>query len=119
MSKGRRSTNELEFQGQVITWLNDYISSHRGTGLDRATQEKPRRTSGKRNDLVVWSSRAGESAFISLELKTPDTAISDPQLLDDALEKARQWQAPYFAIWNMKEAELYKTPPVASEPHAS
>ena len=110
MSKGRRSTNELEFQGQVITWLNDYISSHRGTGLDRATQEKPRRTSGKRNDLVVWSSRVGESAFMSLELKTSDTAISDPLLLDDALEKARHWQAPYFAIWNMKEAELYKTP---------
>ena len=110
MSKGRRSTNELEFQGQVVSWLNDYISSHRGIGLDRATQEKPRRTSGKRNDLVVWCARATESAFISLELKTPDTVISDPILLVDALEKARQWKAPYFAIWNMTEAELYKTP---------
>ena len=110
MTKRRRSTNELEFQGQVITWLNSYIDRHRAIGLDRATQEKPRLTSGKRNDLVVWYSRASESAFITIELKTPDTPISDPLLLADAFDKAKHWQAPYFAIWNMTEVELYKTP---------
>ena len=110
MTKGHRPTNELEFQGQVLTWLNTYISRHPAIGLERATQEKPQRTSGRRNDLVVWRSRTSESAFLSLELKTPDTPISDPMLLADALTKAHQWQAPYFAIWNIAEAELYKTP---------
>ena len=43
-------------------------------------------------------------------MKTPDTSISDPTLLSDALAKAHHWQAPYFAIWNLNETELYKTP---------
>lgn len=110
MKSKRRSTNEMEFQGQVVSWLNENISKHSGMGLDRATQEKPRSSSGKRNDLVVWRSRIGEIPFLSFELKTPDTPISDPIFLADAVEKARHWGSPYFAIWNMREVELYLTP---------
>jgi len=112
MTSKRRTTNELEFQGQVVTWLNDNLTKHEGLGLDRATQEKPRTTSGKRNDLVVWKSRESSIAFLSFELKTPDTPISDAVFLADAVEKARQWGSPYFVIWNMKEAELYATPAI-------
>ncbi|HEY0307838.1 MAG TPA: N-6 DNA methylase [Acidobacteriaceae bacterium] len=114
MKSKRRSTNEMEFQGQVVTWLNENISNHSGMGLDRATQEKPRSSSGKRNDLVVWHSRVSLIAFLSFELKTPDTPISDAVFLADAIEKAQQWGSPYFAIWNMQEAELYPTPLVGS-----
>ena len=110
MKSKRRSTNEMEFQGQVVTWLNENISKHSGMGLDRATQEKPRSSSGKRNDLVVWKSRVSLIAFLSFELKTPDTPISDAVFLADAVEKARHWGSPYFVIWNMQEAELYPTP---------
>ena len=60
----------MEFQGQVVTWLNENISKHSGMGLDRAMQEKPRSSSGKRNDLVVWQSRVSLIAFLSFELKT-------------------------------------------------
>ena len=67
MKSRRRSTNELEFQGQVVSWLNENIAKHSGMGLDQATQEKPRISSGKRNDLVVWHSRAAERAFLSYE----------------------------------------------------
>jgi hypothetical protein len=114
MKSKRRSTNEMEFQGQVVTWLNENISKHSGMGLDRATQEKPRSSSGKRNDLVVWQSRVSLIAFLSFELKTPDTPISDAVFLADAIEKAQQWGSPYFVIWNMQEAELYPTPLVGS-----
>jgi methylase of polypeptide subunit release factors len=110
MKSRRRSTNELEFQGQVVSWLNENIAKHSGMGLDQATQEKPRISSGKRNDLVVSHSRAAERAFLSYELKTPETAISDPLFLADAAEKARQWRSSYFVIWNMQEAELYRSP---------
>jgi type I restriction enzyme M protein len=112
MTSKRRITNELEFQGQVVSWLNDNLTKHPGLGLDKATQEKPRSTSGKRNDLVVWKSRESSIAFLSFELKTPDTPIYDAVFLADAVEKARQWGSPYFVIWNMKEAELYATPGV-------
>src|SRR5437763_143661 len=106
-SKGRKSTNELEFQGQVLEWTNEDLRRRPGLKLDRATQEKPRTVSGKRNDLVVWKSRAGELAFLTIELKTPETSIGDPTFFADAMEKAQFWGAPYFALWNMREAELY------------
>lgn len=109
--KGRKATNELEFQGQALEWLNHELVSRSGLGLDRATQEKPRSTSGKRSDLIVWKNRAAEVAFLALELKTPTTPLNDPELFSDAIEKAQHWKAPYFAIWNMREAELYQTPP--------
>ena len=106
----RRKTNEMEFQGGALQWINEEIQRRPGLGLDRATQEKPRAGSGKRNDLVVWLNRNAEAAFLEIELKTPETSISDPAFLADAIEKARQWNAPFFAIWNMREAELYRTP---------
>lgn len=110
MNHGRKTTNEMEFQGQVLGWLNEEIQRRSGLHLDRATQEKPRTTSGKRSDLVVWTNRAAEVAFLATELKTPATPINDPVLFADAIEKAQHWGAPYFAIWNMRAAELYKTP---------
>lgn len=106
----RKKTNELEYQGQVIVWLNDQIAKRPGLNLDKATQEKPRKQSGKRSDLIVWTDRATEIAFLAIELKTPTTAINDPALFIDAIEKARHWRAQYFAIWNMREIEVYETP---------
>jgi hypothetical protein len=107
-----KKTNELEFQGQVVTWFNDEIRKRRGLGLDKATQEKP--GGGKRNDCVVWRNRSTENAFLELELKTPNTSVTDPAFLNDAVTKAQRWGAPYVAIWNMQEAELYRTPLVGA-----
>ena len=101
------ATNEWEFQGQILGWLNEEIASRGGLNLDLATQE-PSQKSGKRSDLVVWRNRLAEVAFLTFELKTPSTEISDPQLLHDAISKARRWGASYFAIWNMSGAELYR-----------
>jgi type I restriction enzyme M protein len=110
MVNKRKNSNELEFQGQVVSWINSELSKRTGLGLDRATQEKPRLTSGKRNDLVVWTNRQAEVAFMALELKTPATPINDPVLFADAVEKAQHWKADYFVVWNMRELELYSTP---------
>lgn len=106
----RKPTNELEFQGHACVWLNEEISKRPGLKLDKATQEKPRLTSGKRNDLVIWTDRATELAFLTIELKTPTTPINDPIFLADACEKAQHWNAKYFALWNMRELEVYETP---------
>ena len=104
----RRQTNELEFQGQVIVWLNDAITRRYPRQVDTATQEKPRLTSGKRSDLIVWTNRKTENAFLAIELKTPSTPINDPDFVTDAVEKAFHWKANYFAVWNMREYELYR-----------
>jgi methylase of polypeptide subunit release factors len=105
----KHKSNEWEFQGQVLTWINEQISKRPGLGLDRATQE-PSKITPKRSDLVIWWNRAASSAFFTVELKTPEVPINDPKLLSDASEKATRWGAPCFAIWNMQMAELYKTP---------
>jgi len=106
----RNRSNEWEYQGQVVTWLNEDIAHRRALGLDRATQETSKITP-KRSDLIVWKNRASDNAFLEIELKPPTVGITDPVLFRDASEKARRWEAPYFAISNMKSVELYRTPP--------
>ena len=104
-----RTSNELEFQGTVLSWLNQELN-RRHLGLELATQE-PSKTDRRRNDLVVWKNRASGHAFLTIELKTPTTPITDLALLDDACQKAQRWGAPFFAIWNMQATELYRSPP--------
>ena len=106
----RKSTNEPEFQGQVIVWLNEEITKRSALDLDKATQEKPQELSRKRSDLIVWTNRLAEIAFLAIELKTPETPINDPIFFTDAINKAQYWGAKYLAIWNMREMEVYKTP---------
>ena len=113
MAKGHKNSNEMEFQGQVVHWLNDYIGKHPTLGLESATQEKPHK-GGKRNDLIVWRDRAALVAFLTIELKTPTTPINDPTFFADAIYKGRHWHSRYFALWNMRELEVYETTP---EPH--
>ena len=55
--KKKQYTNEWEFQGQVLIWLNDEIRKRLGLGLDKVTQE-PSKITPKRNDLVVLWNRA-------------------------------------------------------------
>ncbi|WP_298253922.1 N-6 DNA methylase [Bradyrhizobium sp.] len=105
---GHKESNEQEFQGQVVSRLNAEISK-RSLGLDIATQEKPQKTTGKRSDLIVWIDRPATIAFLAIELKTPTTPINDPTFFKDALEKGRHWKAKYFALWNMRDFELYET----------
>jgi len=105
----KHKSNEWEFQGAVLTWINDQISHRPGLGLDKATQE-PSKITPKRSDVVIWWNRAADNAFFTIELKTPEVPINDPKLLSDASEKATRWGAPCFAIWNMQMAELYRTP---------
>src|SRR5688500_2710882 len=107
MEMARKTTNEQEFQGHIISYLNGEIARRKGLDLDMATQEKPRKTSGKRSDMVVWKDRSAELAFLAIELKTPTTPINDPTFFEDALEKGRHWKSQYFALWNMRQLEVY------------
>ncbi|MDP8208570.1 MAG: N-6 DNA methylase [Candidatus Electryonea clarkiae] len=107
--KTRHISNELEFQGNVLTWINIELKSRPALGLEIATQEASKIDS-KRNDLVVWHNRASNHAFLTIELKTPTTPITDNVLILDACKKAQKWESPFFVIWNMQIAEIYLTP---------
>jgi methylase of polypeptide subunit release factors len=108
------TTGELEFQGAVVTWMNEDAKRRVGLGIDIVTQE-PHKGDRKRNDLVVWKDRSAHQALATLELKTPATPITDPVFLLDACRKAQNFGAPVFAVWNMQAAELYRTPPVGTD----
>ena len=81
------TSTELEFQGDVVTWLNKEIARRPGMHLDKASQEVSRVTR-KRNDVVVWFNRKAGAAFLTIELNTPATSLTDPDLLTDAEKKA-------------------------------
>ncbi|MGY3629419.1 hypothetical protein ACVWWI_006350 [Bradyrhizobium sp. USDA 3686] len=68
-----------------------------------------RRRPRQRSDMVAWIDRLATIAFLAIELKTPTTPINDPVFFKDALEKGRHWKAKYFALWNMKDFEVYET----------
>ncbi|MHB8409434.1 MAG: HsdM family class I SAM-dependent methyltransferase [Acidiferrobacterales bacterium] len=115
-TKKHKETNEQEFQGRVTDWLNGEIKRCHHSHLDKATQEKPDASSGKRHDVVVWEDRALSKAILTIELKTPKTSISDPTFFNDALDKAQRRKAPLFCIWNMQRAEIYLTSATGEAP---
>jgi methylase of polypeptide subunit release factors len=102
------STNEWEFQGHTLTWINAFISSH-PIGLDTATQEF-KNADGKRSDVTVWKDHASRIAVFTIELKTPKTTLADVTFQSDAVRKAQQLKSPYLALWNMQTLALYRTP---------
>ncbi len=105
-------SNEREFQGQVVGWLNEAISKG-AYSFDEATQETSLKVSPKKTkfpDVAIWLNRAAGMGFCGWELKTPKTPADDKELLDNAAEKARAMGADYFVTWNMREAIIWRTP---------
>jgi methylase of polypeptide subunit release factors len=102
-------TNEWEFQGAVITWINAFLRSH-PVGLETATQEVPN-SDGHRSDVTVWRNRAAKVALLTAELKTPQTRLTERNFQRDAVRKAQLLTSPYLALWNMQALSLYRTPP--------
>lgn len=103
-----RTTNEWEFQGQALTWVNEEIGA-RNLGWDQATQEFPNQD-GKRSDIIVWRDHATRTAILEIEIKTPKTALSNTTFQRDAIRKSQACGAPFYALWNMRALELYRTP---------
>ena len=77
------STNEWEFQGQTVSWINAFLASH-PIGLDSASQEV-KNADGRRSDVTIWRDRAAAVAVLTMELKTPTTKVSDPKFQADAV----------------------------------
>jgi N-6 DNA Methylase len=100
------SSNEWEFQGSAISWVNALIDD-RDLGLDEATQEF-KNVDGRRSDMIVWRNRAAKEAVLAVELKRPEVPFDDFQR--DAVRKAQQVGAPYVALWNMRQLALFRTP---------
>lgn len=101
-------TSEWEFQGQLVSWLNDEISRH-DYGFEQVTQEYIY-ADQKRSDAIVWKQRSAQLAVLEIELKQPSVPLHNAEFRRDAVLKAQRVNAPYVAIWNMRTLEFYRTP---------
>ncbi|QNT76117.1 HsdM family class I SAM-dependent methyltransferase [Dehalogenimonas etheniformans] len=105
-------SNEREFSSQVVSWLNEFISTGTYPFKD-VTGETSIRTVGETTkfpDVQIWLDRSAKQGFCGWELKTPATRADDPELLEAAAAKARAMNADQFVTWNMRHAILWRTP---------
>ncbi|MCX6813544.1 MAG: N-6 DNA methylase [Candidatus Azambacteria bacterium] len=109
--------NEREFSSQVISWLNSILEKG-GYPFERATGESSVATDKSTlfPDVQLWINRESGQGFCGWELKTPDTAVDDQELINNAVEKAKRIKARYFVTWNMRDAILWQIVPDKSEP---
>lgn len=105
-------SNEWVFQGEVVSWLNEFLSTG-SYPFDSATQNTSLKVTDSKTkfpDVQLWLNQSAKLGFCGWELKTPTTKVDDQKLLNDAAEKAHVMQATFFVTWNMREAIIWQTP---------
>jgi methylase of polypeptide subunit release factors len=105
--------NELEFQGDVLQWLDADIATRPHLKIGKAAQEK-QFADMKRSDVVIWTTRDVD-ALAAMELKTVSTDLDDVAFQNDVIKKARRVGAPYCVQWNQKSMVIHKTPPAPAK----
>ncbi|MEW6050246.1 MAG: hypothetical protein AB1644_04190 [Candidatus Zixiibacteriota bacterium] len=108
------ATNEREFTGQVVSWLNELLD-HGAYPFREITGETTIHTGKKKlrfPDVQLWLNRKAGLAFCGWECKPPTVAVDDSELLGNAAEKARAIRADFFVTWNMRDTVIWRTPPV-------
>jgi len=58
-------------------------------------------------DVLIFKDQSKEIILQGWELKMPDTAINDTELISNAIKKAKILQRDSFVLWNVKSAVLY------------
>ncbi|MDP3024270.1 MAG: hypothetical protein Q8O10_01915, partial [candidate division Zixibacteria bacterium] len=105
-------TTENEFRGLVIHWLSELFE--RGSyPFEHVTSDpsiKVEEGKSRYPDVQIWFNRKAEQGFCGWELKTTATPADDPELLENAAEKARAMKADHFVTWNMRDAIIWRTP---------
>lgn len=96
------STNEREWQGEVLSWLNAAAKPP----ITQVSQETG--VSGRFPDLIFWASRATSTALALCELKGVETPARDAELIKTATEKCRNLHVGILVTWNMAEAIVWK-----------
>lgn len=100
--------NERAWAIDVISEINSY-SAARTRAVARAGGEYTVSSNSKSlyPDVLLFGDRNGTVVLQGWELKMPDTAINDKDLLDNAELKANQLGLNSFVVWNANEAVLY------------
>ena len=102
--------NERDWAGQLTSWLkeaiNQGLSSFEDVTNDTGIKSSTGRT--KFPDILLFSNKTSGIIFNGWELKFPDTAVDNPDMLENALEKAKRIKSDSFVTWNGAEAVIWK-----------
>lgn len=99
--------NERTWAIDLISAINKGVSA--GDNIQRASGEFSLGGSGRTlfPDVILFGNASNGCILQGWELKMPDTAIDDAELLDNAAEKARRLGLNSFLVWNAIYADLY------------
>ncbi len=103
------SYNERAWAIDVITEINLYCEN-KNRAIVRAGGEYSV-SGGSASlfpDVLLFGDTASTLAQQGWELKMPDTAVNDVNLISNAEEKARRLGLNSFVVWNANEAVLYR-----------
>jgi hypothetical protein len=102
--------NERVWNGHVISWIHELIREGRTVFQDATNDAGLTSFSGatKFPDVLLFSDRISGLIFNGWELKFPDTRIDDPNMLENAIEKAQRIGSNSFVTWNGSETIIWK-----------
>ncbi|MFA4850966.1 MAG: N-6 DNA methylase [Bacteroidales bacterium] len=102
--------NERVWSGQLISWIQEAIREGRTIFQDATNDAGIKLESGKTKfpDVLLFTNKVSGIIFNGWELKFPDTAVDDTEMLVNALEKAERIKSDSFVTWNGTEAIIWK-----------
>ena len=102
--------NERSWAGHLIGWINLAVSEGRTIFQGATNDAGIKMASGKTKfpDVLLFTDKTSGIVFNGWELKFPDTAVDDREMLLNALEKAQRIHAESFVTWNGTEAVIWK-----------
>lgn len=105
------SETERWLQGKLLLLLDEIIKEKK-LPFDGVEQEvKAIFADGTKGfiDLVIWKDKKKQIPACIIELKVPIVDVYDGKLIEDALRKATNKQAYFFATWNLNRLVLWET----------
>jgi hypothetical protein len=102
--------NERDWAGQLISWIKSAIENSKTVFKDATNDTGVKMDSGRTKfpDILLFTDRVSGIIFNGWELKFPDTAVDDSDMLENALEKAKKLKSDSFVTWNGAEAVIWK-----------
>ncbi len=102
--------NERDWAGQLISWIKAAIDNGTTSFEDATNDTSVKLESGRTKfpDILLFTDKVSGIIFNGWELKFPDTAVDDIDMLENALEKAKKLKSDSFVTWNGAEAVIWK-----------
>ena len=109
MTKLDIKRNERDWAGQLISWIKAAIDKKATVFQDATNDTSVKMKSGRTKfpDVLLFIDKTSGVIFNGWELKFPDTAVDDTQMLENALEKAQKLHSDSFVTWNGSETIIW------------